>query len=142
MRLLLDTNCVVALASDDHEHHAATYADFRRRRAEGQRIIVAAHAITEAYSVLTRLPPPLRMRPSDAIDVLDRTWGKCETVALTAVELWQVLRECGAAGISGGRTYDRVIAECARRGKAAEILTWNVRHFEGCGIPAVSPVTR
>jgi hypothetical protein len=39
-------------------------------------------------------------------------------------------------------TSDSVIAECARKGEVAEILTWNTRHFEGCSITAVSPVTR
>lgn len=142
MRLLLDTNCLVALASDDHEHHASTYAALQRRRAEGHRIIIAVHAVTEAYSVLTRMPPPFRMTPAEAIGVLDRSWGKSECVALTAGELWQVLRACGAAGIRGGRAYDWVIAECARKGKATEILSWNARHFEGFGIPAVSPAAR
>lgn len=139
MRVLLDTNCLVALASSEHEYHAATYTDYKRRRTLGHQFIVSAHGITEAYAVLTRLPQPHRLTPSAALEVLDRTWGKTETVALTAGELWRLLRTCSAAAIGGGRIYDRVIAECARKGKATEILTWNTRHFDGGGIPAVSP---
>src|SRR5262245_41734646 len=113
MRVLLDTNCLVALTLPEHEHHATTLGDLRYRRAAGQEFIVAAHGITEAYSVLTRLPQPLRLQPADAIEVLEQAWGKSETIALTAGELWRVLKACGATGIVGGRIHDRVIAECA-----------------------------
>jgi predicted nucleic acid-binding protein len=140
VRVLLDSNCLVALALPAHEHHTATHADFQRRRASGQRVVIAAHVITEAYSVLTRLPPPHRLAPPDAFAVLDGSWGKSEVVALTALEWWRVLRGCARTGIGGGRVYDSAIAECARKAKAAEILTWNVRHFESMtGVRAVSP---
>ena len=139
MRVLLDTNCLVALASPAHEHHAATFADYQRRRAAGQEFIVAAHAITEAYSVLTRLPAPHRLAPPDARDVLEKTWSKSGGIALTAAELWRVVRKCADSGMTGGRIHDVVIAECARKGKAGEILTWNTRHFDGSDVAAVTP---
>lgn len=140
MRVLLDTNCLVALALPSHEYHAATHAEFHRRRGAGHEFIVAAHAITEAYSVLTRLPAPHRLAPADARDVLERTWRTSDTVALTAAELWRVVRTCADSGTTGGRIHDTVIAQCARKGKAAEVLTWNVRHFDDApGVRAVRP---
>lgn len=142
MRVLLDTNCLVAHAIPIHQRHALTFADVERRRGASQHFLVAVHALTEAYSVLTRLPPPYRLTPADALAVIDANWGKTETVALTAAELWRVLRACGAAGVRGGRVYDKVIAECARKAKVDEVLTWNLRHFDGSRIPAVSPATR
>jgi predicted nucleic acid-binding protein len=140
VRVLLDSNCIVALALPAHEHHAATHADFERRRASGQHVILAAHVIAEAYSVLTRLPPPHRLAPADAFAVLDGSWGKSEMVSLTALEWWRVVRACAGRGIGGGRVYDTAIAECARKAKATEILTWNLRHFESMsGVRAVAP---
>jgi len=32
--------------------------------------------------------------------------------------------------VYGGRIYDAVIAACARKAKARELLTWNLKHFE------------
>ena len=140
MRVLLDTSCLVAAALPQHEHHAATVTDLARRRAAGQDFVMAAHAVFEAYAVLTRLPPPHRIAPADALAVLDRNWGKTATVSLTGAESWRVLRQHAAAGIGGGRVYDGQIAACAHKAKADEILTWNVRHFEaGPRVRAVAP---
>ena len=142
MRVLLDTNCLVALAVQAHEHHSATHADYHRRRAAGQQFVVPAQALVEAYSVLTRMPPPYRLSPAVAITVLESTWGTTETSALTAAECWRVLRSQAARGVAGGRIHDGQIAECARKAKADEILTWNTRHFDGSAVPAVSPAPR
>jgi len=140
MRVLLDTSCLIAAVLPQHEHHAPTVAELGRRRAAGHEVIMAAHAVTEAYAVLTRLPPPHRLAPADALAVLDRNWGRAETIALTAAESWRALREHAAAGVAGGRVYDSLIASCARKGRAAEILTWNVRHFDtATGVRPVAP---
>ena len=142
MRVLVDTNCLVAAAIAQHEHHRATVAELSRRRAAGHALIMAAHAVLEAYAVLTRLPPPHRLSPADALAVLDRNWGEAETIALTAAESWRALRALAGAGVGGGRIYDGSIAASARKGKCDEILTWNARHFAGLqGVRAVTPAT-
>jgi len=140
MRIMLDTTCLVAAALPQHEHHAVTLADLSRRRADRHVFVISAHALAEAYAVLTRLPPPHRVSPADALAVLDRNWASLEIVALTGAECWRVLREHAASGVGGGRIYDGQIAACARKAKADEILTWNVRHFDRAAVPAVAPV--
>ena len=142
MRVLVDTSCLVAAALPQHEHHAPTLADLTRRRAAGQTFVMAAHAVLEAYAVLTRLPPPHRLAPVDAAAVLQRNWASSESIALTGTETWRLLRQHAAAGTAGGRVYDGAIAACARKGKAGEILTWNVRHFGGAQPAAVTPADR
>lgn len=140
MRVLIETTCLVALALPDHEHHAATLDSLERRRAAKQEFVVAAQSVIEAYSVLTRLPAPDRLAPDAAFDLLERNWGKSETIALTAAESWRVLREHATAAVGGGRVYDGIIAHCARKAKAGEILTWNIRHFDDArGVKAVRP---
>lgn len=140
MRVLLDTNCLVAAANTQHEHHGATVADLSRRRAAGHVFVLAGHGLLEALAVLTRLPPPHRLAPADAMTVLERNWSKTETVALTAAETWRSLRDLSDLGIAGGRIYDGCIAAAARKAKCDEILTWNVRHFNGLPGPrAVAP---
>jgi hypothetical protein len=48
-------------------------------------MIVAAPALTEAYAVLTRLPPPHRLSPQTALTLLENNFFKLATViALTA----------------------------------------------------------
>lgn len=140
MRVLLDANCLVAAALAQHEHHRATLSDLSRRRAANQVLVLASHALLEAYAVLTRLPPPHRLGPGDALAVLERNWRDAEAVTLTAAEIWRTMRELAGAGITGGRIYDGAIAAAARKGKCDEILTWNTRHFAGLPGPrAVTP---
>ncbi len=140
MRVLLDTNRLVAAALPQHEHHLATVADLSRRMAAGQTFLLAEHSVLEAYAVLTRLPPPHRLAPADALGVLERNWSTTDTLVLTGAETWRLVRQHGAARIAGGRVYDGHIAACARKAKADEILTWNVRHFQATrGVRAVAP---
>src|SRR5664279_3725875 len=62
---LLDTSAAIALLVEDHEAHAATLEAVR-----GRRLGLAGHAWFETYSVLTRLPPPLRRSPADSSRLL------------------------------------------------------------------------
>ncbi len=140
-RVLVDSSCLVAAALPFHEHHAATLADLARRRAAGQTFLLAAHSIFEGYAVLTRLPPPHRLAAADALAVLERNWGKAEVISLGGGDSWRLLRDVAGASVTGGRVYDAAIGACARKGKAAELLTWNVKHFASSqGVRVVSPL--
>lgn len=55
--------------------------------------------------------------------------GLGRIVALDAGAYRTLVRQAPAEGISGGRTYDAVIAACALRGKATTLLTLNEQHF-------------
>lgn len=59
-RVALDTSVVVAALLAVHEHHAvaAPYVAALRREST---IIVPLPVLVESYSVLTRLPTPLRL---------------------------------------------------------------------------------
>ena len=127
----LDTSCLVALVSAWHEHHDVTIESLERRLRAGATMVVPAHALAEAYAVLTRLPAPNRLSPVDAIEVLGENFeSHARTVWLDADEYWSLLRGAPTAGVYGGRIYDAVIAACARKAKARELLTWNLKHFE------------
>jgi predicted nucleic acid-binding protein len=127
----LDTSCLVALVSAWHEHHDVTVESLERRLRAGGTMVVPAHALAEAYAVLTRLPAPNRLSPGDAIEVLRENFEKqARTVTLDADEYWSLLHAAPTASVSGGRIYDAVIGACARKAKARELLTWNLKHFE------------
>jgi predicted nucleic acid-binding protein len=130
IRYLPDTSCLVAAVCSWHEHHEPTAADLALRAKRRERPITAAPALLEAYAVLTRLPPPYRLKPSDALAVLEGSWGEAKVVAVPASETWNLLRTLPERGVAGGASYDAMILACARRAKADVILTWNRRHFE------------
>ena len=92
--------------------------------------MLAAHSLAETYSVLTRLPATKRLRAPDALAAIEANWASAQVVHLTATETWNAIREAAGLGVSGGRTYDALIAQAAIKAGAETILTWNVRDFE------------
>ena len=127
---LLDTSCLVAAVCSWHEHHEATRREIDRRDAAGESVVLAAHSLAETYSVLTRLPEPHRLRPPDALDLIEANWSRARLVALDGADYRRTLRRCRDAGIGGGATYDAIIAACARKARVSTIVTWDSDGFE------------
>lgn len=126
-----------------HEHHDAASGEIDRRLLRGERMHVAGPGLVEAYAVLTRLPPPYRVAPSDALALLEASFmTPARTVTLDARAYLRLLRGAPSEGIAGGRAYDGVIAACARAAGASALLTFNDRHFlpfAGQGLEVVVP---
>jgi predicted nucleic acid-binding protein len=93
-------------------------------------MIIAAPTLVETYSVLTRSPRPLRVRPDAAVAAINESFVANRTVvALDSAAYLALLLRAPADGIFGGRIYDAVIAACARAAGVDTILTFNERHF-------------
>ncbi len=102
----VDTSVVVAALLAWHEAHAET-----RPTIKGASIPV--HAFTESFSVLTRLPRPLDA--ADAARLLASAFPKDRILVPPPALQRSVPRRCASLGISGGATYDAVIAFTALR---------------------------
>lgn len=105
-QLLADTSVAVALVVVDHEHHKATAGALR-----GRRIGIAGHAAFETFSVLTRLPPPLRRTPRAVSLLLARNFASPYFLSPAAAD--QLLGKLPGMGIAGGAVYDALIAAAA-----------------------------
>ena len=127
---LLDTSCLVAAACGWHTHHDVTRREIERREAAGEKLVLAAHSLAEAFSVLTRLPEPHRLRPEDALALIEANWGETRLVALAGSDYRATLRRCRDVGIGGGAVYDALIAACARKAGVATLVTWDLEGFE------------
>jgi predicted nucleic acid-binding protein len=105
--LLVDTSVAVALVVADHEHHERTVRVVGRRR-----LGLAGHAAFETFSVLTRLPPPLRRSPAAVARLLGASFPHTKFLGTRAAA--SLLRELGGAGIAGGGVYDALVGAVAR----------------------------
>lgn len=110
----VDSSVVIAAFASWHEHHAVA------RKAMAARPRLIAHAAVEAYSVLTRLPPPHRASP-DIVHAF--ITGRFTEPFLTLSEAgYQELLATVAAGqILGGPAYDALIAFTAAEHNATLI---------------------
>lgn len=104
---LVDTSIVVAAFASWHEYHAA--AD---RVVDGKTRLVA-HCAVEAFSVLTRLPPPHRVAGHLVRDFLTARFPN-PYVGLDTTDYSGLIPRLVEIGISGGAAYDALIAATAR----------------------------
>jgi predicted nucleic acid-binding protein len=127
---LPDSSCIVAAVSQWHEHHTPAAREVNARLARGEAMLLAAPALVESYSVLTRLPAGRRLSPVDALAVLAGSFvEQGRTIALDAGDYVRLLHTAVEQGTAGGGVYDAVIAACARAGGASTLLTFNARQF-------------
>lgn len=104
--LLVDTSAAVALLVSDHEHHEQV------SDAVGHRMLgLAGHAAFESYSVLTRLPPPLRRTGRASRRLLTDNFP--ETRFLPGGATRDLLARLPELGIAGGAVYDALVGAAA-----------------------------
>ncbi len=125
----LDTSVIIAGLLKWHEFHSRARPALESALESEDSVILPVHALVEAYSVLTRLPPPRRLSPEQASAML--TESLREDVRLVGVveETWSVIEELAERALGGGLAYDAVILASARKAGATRILTLNGRHF-------------
>lgn len=108
MTVTADTSVVVPAAAAWHDDHA---------RADAALATVSrlpAHVLVESVSVLTRLPGG-RALPVDVAVRLVRTRCRGVPLQLEAEAALELLERCATLDIGGGRLYDALVAETARR---------------------------
>jgi predicted nucleic acid-binding protein len=137
----VDSSVLVAALSSWHTRHV----DCRRALAgllSGEdRPVVPAHALVEAFSVLTRLPPGYRISPADAQHLLESALRNRTRIASErAASTWTVLADAVGLNAAGGAIYDLRIARAARAAGATRLLTLNADDFERLGIEDVEIV--
>lgn len=127
--IAIDTSVVVAAFASWHEGHASAAAALAR----GPRL--PAHAAVEAYSVLTRLPPPHRAA-ADVVEAFLATRFPQGLLALPAAAHRTLIRDVARAGLAGGAVYDALVAATARHARTT-LLTRDrraARTYEAIGV--------
>lgn len=121
---------MIAAVCGWHEHHEPVLAEVAARLKSGEELVSAAPALVEFYAVTTRLPPPHRLSPSDSLALLEANFvhGR-RIISLDSRAYLAVLRGAPTREVSGGRTYDAIIAECASRARVTALLTFDEEDF-------------
>jgi predicted nucleic acid-binding protein len=130
-RCLLDTSCMIAALCAWHEHHERATRELDQRLSTRETLVVAAPALVETYSVLSRLPAPHRLSPAECWALLEADFlgDAMELIALEPDAYRQLLRSAPNRGIAGGSIYDAVIVACGLAARVETILTFNERQF-------------
>jgi predicted nucleic acid-binding protein len=131
MKVFLDTSVLVASVLQEHESHSRAFAILDRIQSGRDEGFVSGHSLAEMYAVLTKLPPPMRHSPEQALLSIEENVVKhFKTTWLTGSDYAALLREAALGGIQGGTVYDAVLLKCSEKAKAEEIITLNLKHFQ------------
>ncbi len=103
---LLDTSAAIAFLVGDHKQHDATFDALADRE-----LGMAGHAAFEAFSVLTRMPPPARRTPAAARRLLLSNFP--HTRFLSQQQAETLLDALAGYPIAGGSVYDALVAAAA-----------------------------
>jgi predicted nucleic acid-binding protein len=131
VKAFVDTNVLVSAFHTDLARHEASLTLLEKY--PQTQICCSAHSMAELYSTLTRMPPPRRARPEEAMLFLADIKSRLTAIALTPEEYFAAISEYSAMGVVGGAIYDALIARCALKARAEKIFTWNIRHFRQFG---------
>lgn len=127
-----DTSLVVAAFASWHQTHDAA----RRMLDSGLRLI--EHCSLEAYSVLTRLPPPHRAPGNVVRDFLALRFPE-PFLRLSPAQYREFIFGLPESAVSGGAAYDALVAATAAAA-SAELVTCDRRAlpiYERYGIRAL-----
>ena len=111
--IALDTSVVVALLASWHEGHQVVAAALHNEAD----VRLPQHVAFEAYSVLTRLPPPHRLSPDPVLTFLTQRFPSA-WLGLDSDDHRQLLREASDLRLTGGAIYDALVGATARRAGA------------------------
>lgn len=105
---VVDSGVAVAAFASWHQAHPVALRELAAKPR------IAAHALVEVFSVLTRLPAPHRAPAELVSTFIDRAFAE-DPLTLDATGYRQlVTRRLPAVGLSGGASYDALIAETVR----------------------------
>ena len=130
MKVYFDTPLLVAAYIARHPHYSQSLRAFDEVSAGTIKGVISAHGLAESFSVLSRAPYLPLIRPHDvwlylANDVLP----VFDLVSLTVSEYREVVESCARNGWPGGRVYDALHVQAARKSGCERIYTFNLKHF-------------
>ncbi len=126
MKQFFDTSVLISAFVEDERCHE----ECANAVAACDNGLVYAHALAECFSILTSGRLSVQLPPLDAAKLIDANiFSRMKIINLTAKEHMNVLSGCHRLGVRGGGIYDCLHIAAARKAKADELLTLNIRHF-------------
>jgi predicted nucleic acid-binding protein len=132
VRLLFDTNVLIAGTVPSHPDHAKCLIwlkDIQNGTHEG---FIAAHTLAEYHRYMTTVPKP-KLSPQKAEGVLKALLGYFAMVCLDSNDTLAVFARMTKEGLTGGVIWDVHIAQAGLRIGVDHILTMNTRDFYRLG---------
>lgn len=131
LRPFLDTSVLLGAAIDIGPAAVGAQRLMARvARGQTEPLHTSWHCCLEFFAVATRLPPPFRVAPHDAVRLLEQEiLARFAIQDLPSTRRLELVRSLPAERVVGGRIYDAHIAAVALANASRVVVTENVRHF-------------
>jgi predicted nucleic acid-binding protein len=130
MKAFFDTSILVPALVDQLKNHPVSLEVFAKHTSGQHDGVTSAHALAECYSVLTSLPVPRRITPSEARRLIDESIReRLEVMELREVDYGTAIEELSRRGLAGGIICDALHAVAAQKAQCSRLYTYNVDHF-------------
>lgn len=130
MKVLLDTSVLVAAFIERHPDHPQALPWLQRVKRKEIEGAVTSHSLAELYAVLTALPVRPRIAPGVAWRMIrENVLADFKIITLSKADYRAVVQGLAEGQISGGATYDALIARAAEKARVDHLVTLNSEDF-------------
>lgn len=130
MRILADSNLLIAGLVRSHVHHPVVSPWMQAFRAKRVELVLAAHSIAETFSFMTRGPFQPALSPADVWSLIRTNILPFATIqAMSSTEYLTTLGRLATSGLGGGLVYDALMVRVAEAAAVDLLLTFNTKHF-------------
>jgi predicted nucleic acid-binding protein len=133
VKVLYDTSVLIAAILVEHSNHAAALSKLELATSGEVQGYLSTHSLAELYSVMTRLPPPLRVTPEEAVAILTDLTEYIEPITLVAADYQRAIALMAQLNLPGGGIFDAVIAQAALKASVDCLMTFNAKDFVRLG---------
>jgi predicted nucleic acid-binding protein len=133
MKVLFDTNILVASTIEAHPNHAISLPWIQQVRNKSIQGYISTHSIAELYAVMTRLPLVHPLTAQQVQELIVNNLESFHPVDLESNDYLEVIRNVARLNITGGGIYDAIIAQAALKANVDILLTMNFKHFTRLG---------
>ena len=130
MKCFFDTSVLVAACVRQHPHFVRARHALESVASGRDEGAISAHSVGEMYSALTNLPLLPRILPAEAERIIRtnvKAHFRCQPVTTAMYEA--AIDVCVRQSFAGGKVYDALLLECARKAECKRLYTFNVRDF-------------
>jgi predicted nucleic acid-binding protein len=127
LKILVDSNVVIAAIVFEHVHHGPSAALLM---AENLSFVIPSHSFAEAFNQLTRPERVMvKLQPKSVAAALLALHPRAVVRSLSVAETMAAITAFAQRDGRGARVYDYLIGHAGMLEGVDVIATWNVKHF-------------
>jgi len=128
--IFFDTSVIVAGLIEAHPHYEKSNPWLGKVVSGKEKGFISSHTLAELYSSLTTIPVLPRIRPDQALFLIeDSILRHFKIYDFKKEDYISVLKNSSLHSVKGGMIYDALLILAAQKMKATVILTLNLKDF-------------